>query len=71
MIAWLVALDSGVHSLWNLAKLGSFGYHVPWSLVFLVLLLGQISALLANNYKPRYFVFSIAPAILILIVRYY
>jgi hypothetical protein len=69
--SWLVGVDSMVRALWNWAKLGSFGYHVPWSLVATLAIAGLASASLFRSDQFRAVAAAFFPFILVLIARHW
>lgn len=69
--SWGIAIDSAARATWNWAKLGSFGYHVPWLLVALVCAAGVAALALMNNRRVPVVIGALLPTMLLLVVRQY
>ena len=71
LASWVVSIDSMARAIWSWAKLGSFGYHVPWSLVGALFVAGAVSAYLLRSRQPLGVAVALIPVALLLIARHY
>lgn len=71
LASWLVGIDSMARAIWSWAKLGSFGYHVPWLLVGALIIVGAVVSCMFCSRKPRALAIAFGPVALLLIARHY